>query len=304
MKRLRDELPDGFEARLLKAAEEEPSLPARHRALGAAMVTLAATAASASTAMAAAETANAPSGAVASAVKGGAGSWLVKTLVVLTLGGVAAGGALYGSNRTSSNTPATKASVSVAHVPQVETLPFQPPAEALPSSSRRDPLPEPRSDGISLMDVAADEPEPGLAPKQLQIEPRVRSKIRSVRAEGVASSGLPSADNGVTRPPSRLEEPKSSRNLTEQIAQLDSARAELTRGNLSQALVALEAYKRRWPEGAFRVEAGILQIEALVAAGRHGEAVAFARGLLATPEGAAYRSRIARMLAPEAQNQP
>jgi hypothetical protein len=307
MKRLIDELPPGLEARLLQAAEQDtPGARGQDRALAAAMATLAASAATASSASAAVLESSQPqagagTSATASAAKGGVSAWLGKTLLVLTLGAVAAG-AYYGAGETRapSNEPPAAPTASVPRAPEPATLPLPSSSDLFPLSARA--TSRAASDGSSASASAAGSGEPPVT----SIGPRAQSERHASRARRGAAPGSTQRRAASVQPtaharagaasPSSLGALGPAHDLTDQIRQLDRARAELARANAQEALVAVQAYARRWPEGAFRIEAEVLEVEALVAAGRRSEATALARKLLARPEGAAYRARIAPVL--------
>jgi TolA-binding protein len=68
--------------------------------------------------------------------------------------------------------------------------------------------------------------------------------------------------------------------LRDQIRLMDQARAALRSGATDNALSLLSRYTQRFPNGAFRQEATVLQLEALERAGERGKASSLARKFL------------------------
>jgi hypothetical protein len=86
--------------------------------------------------------------------------------------------------------------------------------------------------------------------------------------------------------------------LTEEVRQVDRARAALAVGRPAETLAALDEYERRFPQHRFAPEALYLRMEALASLGRTAQARAAAELLLATypgtPNGARARAVLAR----------
>jgi hypothetical protein len=82
--------------------------------------------------------------------------------------------------------------------------------------------------------------------------------------------------------------------LTEEVRNVDRARAALAAGRPAQTLAVLDEYERRFPQRRFAPEALYLRMEALVSLGRTVEARSAAQRLLAsypgTPNGARARA--------------
>jgi TolA-binding protein len=68
--------------------------------------------------------------------------------------------------------------------------------------------------------------------------------------------------------------------LRDQIRLMDQARAAVRAGSTDSALSLLTRYTQRFPDGAFRQEAAVLQLEALERAGERGKASSLARKFL------------------------
>ncbi len=115
------------------------------------------------------------------------------------------------------------------------------------------------------VDVAL-EPDRALAPPST---PPVATEDRSAVAEPRPST-RPAPLPAVRPPP-----PPPAPTLEEELAALRDARAALQAGNSDAALEQLDRYERRGRR--LRVEATVLRIEALAAAGRSAEATALAR---------------------------
>jgi hypothetical protein len=80
--------------------------------------------------------------------------------------------------------------------------------------------------------------------------------------------------------------------VREQIRIIDEARAAMDHHNASGALIAVERYMGRYPDGIFGQEARILRILALDERGDHARAAVLARAFLATYPTSAHVARI------------
>lgn len=135
--------------------------------------------------------------------------------------------------------------------------------------------------------------EPRLeAPVAPQVEAQVEPQVEpQVPAEAPSD---PSAEPPSPRRPGRPA-----------VAEVDALAAEVqlvdaARGALSvepaAALKTLDAYRQRFPRGSLRVEADLVRLEALLRAGRRGEAERLAKRLIASDPGAPVAARAQRLL--------
>ncbi|HEX2674450.1 MAG TPA: hypothetical protein VHM25_26425 [Polyangiaceae bacterium] len=92
--------------------------------------------------------------------------------------------------------------------------------------------------------------------------------------------------------------------LREEMAQLESIRAALSRGDAHSALRNLDAYDSQYSSGALSIEARVLRIEALVAAGESGAASALAQRFLHEHSGGPYTKRIRSLAQAESKANP
>lgn len=83
--------------------------------------------------------------------------------------------------------------------------------------------------------------------------------------------------------------------VRDQIRMIDEARAAMDRHDPSTALVSIDRYASKYPEGMFRQEARILRILALDDRGDHARATALARSFLASYPTSAHVARIERI---------
>jgi hypothetical protein len=88
----------------------------------------------------------------------------------------------------------------------------------------------------------------------------------------------------------------TTRDLREQIALIDAARAALSSGSGRRALEILRRYQDGYPAGSFRPEAAVLKVEALVKLGREGEARALAERFVAEHRGSLLAERVAKLV--------
>lgn len=93
----------------------------------------------------------------------------------------------------------------------------------------------------------------------------------------VEPSSAPVAPAAPQHTPHRV----SDLDLAPQIALLDRARASVTEGDPSEALALVRRYRLDYPDGAFRQEADVVEIEALEKKGDDADAKVAARRFLA-----------------------
>lgn len=83
--------------------------------------------------------------------------------------------------------------------------------------------------------------------------------------------------------------------VRDQIRMIDEARAAMDHHDPSTALLAVDRYAAKYPEGMFRQEARILRILALDDRGDHGRATTLARAFVASYPTSAHVARIERI---------
>lgn len=82
--------------------------------------------------------------------------------------------------------------------------------------------------------------------------------------------------------------------LGPEIELLDSARRALAAGDAERALALISSYRRRFPAGALEQEATVLEVDALEAKGRTGQASALKERFVAEHPGSAHVERVQR----------
>ncbi len=97
------------------------------------------------------------------------------------------------------------------------------------------------------------------------------------------------------KPSSTPESPRET-TLRDEVALLDRARAEIARGATGEALATLAKHDATYPRGFLGSEAEVLRIEALVRAGRTGEAKARGEALLAREPNGPHEQRVRTLL--------
>ena len=130
------------------------------------------------------------------------------------------------------------------------------------------------------------------APRAAPLAPMVRREKAAEPAPAplvTAALATIAARPAPVPPPAVAEEPPSepAPSLADETAALDAVRVAAQSSGAAAALGLLDAYDRRFSSGSLRAEAAVLRVEALLAAGRRADAVAFAtRQISADPESA------------------
>src|SRR5690606_31049317 len=78
----------------------------------------------------------------------------------------------------------------------------------------------------------------------------------------------------------RARDTASAASLNEELALLDQARAAIRQGRPNDALARLDEHSSRFPKGALSLEAQVLRVQGLAAAGRTEEASRRAKRIL------------------------
>jgi hypothetical protein len=84
----------------------------------------------------------------------------------------------------------------------------------------------------------------------------------------------------------------SGGSLREEVAVLDRARVAARAGRSTEALTLVDSYMRDFPQGSLRLEAEVVRVQALAAAGRRSEASLRAKKLLAQSPNSVVASRL------------
>ncbi len=96
-------------------------------------------------------------------------------------------------------------------------------------------------------------------------------------------------------PVARASRP-ASESISEQIAELDRARAALDAGSTERALHLVDAYEASYPSGALVQEAELLRVEALVRAGNRPDAERAGKRFLAAYPKSPHAARVRALL--------
>ncbi|MGC4094025.1 MAG: hypothetical protein QM756_40170 [Polyangiaceae bacterium] len=205
--------------------------------------------------------------------------------------GMALGGAGIGLVQvsTSALTPSapSSASRSVAADPVAPIVPSSqreaPPAA--PEVFARQPAAERARPARALASSAQDDREPlPIAPPSLAPQPDVPN-----------SAGFP--ESGPTPSPNPSSPLPQAASIAEQIRLVDEARRLLARARAAQALQVVDAYRARWPGGAFSLEISVLSIEANLRLGRRQLAEREAAALFRLGRTGKYAERARALLA-------
>jgi hypothetical protein len=88
----------------------------------------------------------------------------------------------------------------------------------------------------------------------------------------------------------------SSDPISAEVATLDGVRAALESGSPARALVMLDAFDARFPDGALSQEASVMRVKALLAAGRRDDAMTIGRRFVDAHAGAPYAAQMHQIL--------
>ena len=194
--------------------------------------------------------------------------------------------------------------------PEVLPAPVVPEPEVLPAPA----APEPAA--ISNVPVhSAPAPAPAAPRIQPTNAPPARSFPAGAATEEASHSGEPTAVSSrstVDTLPSRLldayggAQPSSSslppvvmsaRSVAPELKELESVRALLTAGRVSEALITLDAYQKAFPDGVLLQESEVLRLDALVRSGKRAMAEARAHAFLAQHPQSVQAARVRALLA-------
>jgi hypothetical protein len=172
----------------------------------------------------------------------------------------------------------------------VEALPLPPEVEALP------PLPE--------VEAPIDPTPPVHAtPSPARILAR---RVEATRSTDLSASLAPAPPDiaavpSVPTAPAVPSVPTADDTLTAEVTALDEARRVLAAGDPGAALLSLDAYDGRFASRRLGPEAAVLRIEALIAAGRFGQARQLGEQLLAAEPEGAYAQHVRSILSRASQ---
>ncbi len=123
----------------------------------------------------------------------------------------------------------------------------------------------------------------------------------STTPEAAPSEEIPAivgSANPAKAPVAKVKGASSTDTLAAEIAAIDAARNALRSGDAKGALTLLDAYGRDFPKGSFGLEAQVLRIEALAAAGQREKARVLAERFLATHPNSVLAPRVRAVLGP------
>jgi hypothetical protein len=223
----------------------------------------AAVAGSSSTAAATSATAAASTVAAGSTIATSAGIVGITKAVVVGLGASAViGGAVVTTEVVRSSPPAPQQPAIVASAAS-SSRPLAPIVSALPTS------------------VAS-------APPVIDVDALPRVAPAPSRAAPVAPSAAPVATEPIS--------PPATSSVTEEVAELDRARALVAAKKPGAALGVLDEFARRWPRAILAPEAAVLRVEAELARGNRAGAERLARSLIAAQPNSAYARKVANLV--------
>jgi hypothetical protein len=153
------------------------------------------------------------------------------------------------------------------------------------------------ANATSFMMSAPAAQSPLVAPEPVNAEP-VRADESVVRPDTrVVAVGVTKARGSEgARVAARAPAPANdTSDVRDQIRMIDEARSAMNQHNTSAALVSVDRYAAKYPEGIFQQEARILRILALDDRGDHARATALARSFLASYPTSAHVARIERI---------
>ena len=277
-RRLKEE--DGFGAALLRSAQDDgPSAHARRAiaaTIGVAGVTAAANGAGTA---AAATTASAP--AVGGVVAGAAPTALVAKasvslvaklligLAVTTGVGVGVGVVVQQSSSSSSSGTREPTRRSTPEAPAPVAAHVAAPVALTPTVEAAPPV------------TTASVPAVGSARATNRVAPLARSKEPAIEPRPAPSVTPEVAPPAEAPPAAAVARPTPAATLSDEVALLDDAVAALRRGEGAAALLMLDRYDRKFPQGVLNPEATVARIEALVAIGDLARARTIAARFLA-----------------------
>ena len=136
-------------------------------------------------------------------------------------------------------------------------------------------------------------PAPSASPQPPPTHTEAPAEIPSVTASETPTTTPPPAPSTVVAPRPKAATPAASEsNLRDEIASLDRARSAVASGDSKGALAALDAYDAKFPHGTMAPEAGVLRVEALLAAGDRPAAQRAAKTFLARYPESPHASRV------------
>jgi hypothetical protein len=142
------------------------------------------------------------------------------------------------------------------------------------------------------------------------IEVAARALAPRAEAPGPVAAPTPAPELAAPSEPARsVASPRPAESAPEakvdplagELAALDRAREALGSGSAVQALSALDAHDRQFPNGPLAPEALMLRIQALAAAGRHAEATRLGDTYLSAHPTGPYARRVRTLLGREAE---
>lgn len=144
-----------------------------------------------------------------------------------------------------------------------------PPARAMTERTVRD----------ALAKVATARAAPARRPARA-VASSAPAAVPAPAASTVARADAPPS-SASSATPAVADPPKPAQSLTDELAQLDRARAAFNAGNPAGALALVDEYDARFPGSTFGMESIVLRIDALAALGRTSLALQYADAFLA-----------------------
>jgi hypothetical protein len=165
----------------------------------------------------------------------------------------------------------------------VDYVASEQPAATAPAASHQTPmLPRGQMQPVAIEDAGAADVAPEARPDVEEAELDAGPDARATRPEVAPVRSVASAAS-------------SAGSLDEEVALIARARSAV-RSNPAEALELLRLHAQRYPHGKLVMERQLVEIEALLHAGRTQEARTRAETLLARSGGSLYEARLRRML--------
>ncbi|MBM4783839.1 MAG: hypothetical protein GQE15_39725 [Archangiaceae bacterium] len=151
--------------------------------------------------------------------------------------------------------------------------------------------------GVRVGDSRAREEFAALPPKTVVVEKVVEVRVPAepvVVPPPVAE--VVDAGASVLVTPVKTVDVDQPDDLMAELAFVDGARKALAAKDATAALASLSAYDAKFPRGTMRTDAQLLKLEALLLAGRRGDAEALGKKVTSTTDSELVRERVKRLL--------
>lgn len=153
--------------------------------------------------------------------------------------------------------------------------------------------------GGALMALTSETTRDGgqSSPVAVVVTPQTPPAASSTATVPPASTATPAPAAATARRP-RASASAGTGDLSEQIALLDAARAQMHAARYERALDTLRRYLSKYPTGSFRPEATALEIESLAKLGRGAESRTLADRFVAEHQGTPLAKRVKELTKP------